>query len=266
MDLSPPQLTVITPTTGLLVPPGPLQVGGTVDPSALVWVNGQAAPVVSGTFTATLAVGEGVAPIRVLALDAAGNRTESAVLVEGGRPLADVAESDPDFAVLDYMINRGLLTPDSARRLNPDALVTRAQLARMLATAFGWQPRAANTPAFRDVGADHWARAFIETAATRNVMEGYSDGNFYPDDPVSREQALKALVLSAVWDLQTGPASPFADVPLDYWAYPYVETAYRHGVLTLESGNNVRPKTFVTRRELSTLLYYTLGDLAGGGR
>jgi hypothetical protein len=266
VDLSPPQLTVITPTTGLLVPPGPLQVGGTVDPSAVVMVNGVLATIVSGTFTATLEVSEGVMPIRVLATDTAGNSTGRDVLVEGGRPLADISDADPDYPILSDAINRGLLSPDSTRNVNPDAQVTRAQFAKMLATAFEWQMRPAATPVFQDVGADHWARPFIETAAVRNVMAGYGDGNFYPDNPVTREQALKAIALAADWDLLTGPTSPFADVPRDYWAYPYIETAYRHGILALEQGDNVRPKAFLTRREVSALLYYTLGDLAAGGR
>ena len=73
------------------------------------------------------------------------------------------------------------------------------------------------------------------------------------------------LVLAAGWDLQTGPQSPFGDTPLTYWAYPYIETAYRHGIIQDSSGGSFRPDAAASRAEVAVLLYYTLGDLAAGG-
>jgi hypothetical protein len=96
-------------------------------------------------------------------------------------------------------------------------------------------------------------------------MTGYTDGKFYPDDPVSRDQTVKAIVAAANWPLLTAPASPFPDVPRTDWAYSYLETAYRHGVLgTTAAPGPFRPRDFVTRAELSSFLYYALGDLASG--
>ncbi len=264
VDVIPPALTVVSPTDGLRVEAGSVLVRGTTDPGALVTVNGGAAPVMSGTFTATLQAAVPDLAIRVRATDAAGNVTERALAVLVGGPVLDVAADAPNAAAMMEMVNRGILSPDAARHFTPDGRISRAQLAAALATAFGWTVQADAQPRFSDVAADNPLRAAVETAARNDVMTGYSDGKFYPDDPVARDQTVKAIVAAAKWPLLTGPTSPFPDVPQTDWAYPYLETAYRHGVLgTTAAPGPFRPRDFVTRAELSAMLYYALGDLAG---
>jgi hypothetical protein len=264
VDMTPPALTVLSPTDGGRVDAGPVLVRGTTDPGALVTVNGIAAPVMSGTFTATLQAAVPDLPIRVRATDAAGNATERALALLVGGPVLDVPPDAPNAAAMLEMVNRGILSPDAARRFTPEGRVSRAQLAAALATAFGWTLQPDAQPRFSDVGADNSLRAAVETAARNGAMTGYSDGKFYPDDPVARDQTVKAIVVGAKWPLLRGPSSPFPDVPPTDWAYSYLETAYRHGVLgTTAAPGPFRPRDFLTRAELSAMLYYALGDLAG---
>lgn len=41
---------------------------------------------------------------------------------------------------------------------------------------------------FPDVKADHWARTAIEQADKLGIMNGYQDGSFKPDEPVTRKE------------------------------------------------------------------------------
>jgi hypothetical protein len=265
VDVTPPALTVLSPTNGALVPAGPVLVHGTTDSSALVTANGIPATVMSGTFTATLQAAVPDLPIRLLATDAAGNTTAQVRSVLVGGPVLDVPADAPDAAAMTEMVNRGILSPDAARRFNPAGRVSRAQLAAALATAFEWKLQSDATPRFSDVAADNPLRAAVETAARNDVMTGYTDGKFYPADPVARDQAIKAIVAAAKWPLLSEATSPFPDVPRTDWAYSYLETAYRHGVLgTIGAPGPFRPRDFITRAELSSFLYYALGDLAAG--
>lgn|GEM_PF-6916862 len=79
--------------------------------------------------------------------------------------------------------------PDGEFR--PDGDVTRAQLARMLATGLPGQPylHAAAQVAFSDVGAAFWAAPFIATvgADLPGITPG---GSFLPDRPLTREEAV----------------------------------------------------------------------------
>lgn len=52
---------------------------------------------------------------------------------------------------------------------------------------------ATTAPSFADVPADYWALPFIQALAARNVIVGYPDGTYKPDQPVP---ALNLLLCS----------------------------------------------------------------------
>jgi parallel beta-helix repeat protein len=93
---------------------------------------------------------------------------------------------------------------------------------------------------FRDVQG-HWAQAYIEALANRNVIAGFPDGNFRPSDPVTRAQ-FAAIIAKAFSPAAQKPASDFVDVRRDYWAYQVIQTAYRGGFLSGYPGQVFRPE------------------------
>ena len=78
---------------------------------------------------------------------------------------------------------------------------------------------------FSDVPPNHWAFNSIEALADRKAINGYPDGNFHPERTVSREEFAKIMVMAAGLTPIPAAASTYADVPLTYWASPYIETA-----------------------------------------
>lgn len=78
---------------------------------------------------------------------------------------------------------------------------------------------------FSDVSASHWAFSSIEELVERKAINGYPDGKFYPDKTVSREEFAKIMVVAAGLTAAPAANSSYADVPLTYWASPYIETA-----------------------------------------
>ncbi|NJK30086.1 MAG: S-layer homology domain-containing protein, partial [Acaryochloris sp. SU_5_25] len=57
----------------------------------------------------------------------------------------------------------------------------------MMAPLFAVLPATAQTN-FSDVSISYWARPFIEKLAEKNVIKGFPDGTFKPDEPVTRAQ------------------------------------------------------------------------------
>jgi hypothetical protein len=49
------------------------------------------------------------------------------------------------------------------------------------------------TQVFADVPNDYWARPFIEKLAEQKTIEGFPDGNFEPDRPISRSELAAAI-------------------------------------------------------------------------
>lgn len=93
-----------------------------------------------------------------------------------------------------------------------------------------------------DVNYRHWAYTYIDAVfktktdieedETQTIMSNYPDLLFRPSAPVSRDQA--AVYIARALNIpKCGSNCPvsFADVPRDYWAYPYIEALYQGGYI-----------------------------------
>ena len=105
----------------------------------------------------------------------------------------------PDEAASDigkYGIMSGF--PDGTLRLEQD--VTRAQMVKMLVTALGETDYSVRPFDFIDVPNSHWAYQYIQYARANNIVGGFPDGTFKPDDNVTREQAVKMVICALQYD------------------------------------------------------------------
>jgi uncharacterized surface protein with fasciclin (FAS1) repeats len=112
---------------------------------------------------------------------------------------------------------------------------------------------ATTAPSFADVPADYWALPFIQALAARNVIVGYPDGTYKPDQPVTRAELAamfqKAFTLNPVRQL---PAEGFRDVPANYWAAPAIRAAYEAGFLSGYPNNLFGPNQTVSKADAIT--------------
>lgn len=67
----------------------------------------------------------------------------------------------------------------------------------------------------------HWAEEIIVQCTDRNLLDGYDDGNFYPDNPVTAAEFAK---LYSAWQ------SKFYIVNDGYWAMPYIRDLLDKGI------------------------------------
>ena len=73
---------------------------------------------------------------------------------------------------------------------NPDAPMTRAELAKVLVLAFGLTPR--ENSSFADVSPTHWSAPYIAALVNAGIAVG-DNGNFLPNEPVTRAQFVTFL-------------------------------------------------------------------------
>ncbi|MEW6496314.1 MAG: S-layer homology domain-containing protein, partial [Cyanobacteriota bacterium] len=62
----------------------------------------------------------------------------------------------------------------------------------------------------------HWARPFIEALAEENLINGYSDRTFRPDQPVTRAQ-FAAMIQQAFDENNIQLSREFDQAAADYW-------------------------------------------------
>ncbi|GAP97387.1 S-layer homology domain-containing protein [Leptolyngbya sp. NIES-2104] len=107
---------------------------------------------------------------------------------------------------------------------------------------------------------NYWAQPFIAALANRNIVRGYPDGTFRPDQTVDRDEF--AAMLRAAFNepakRRISSGSDYRDVPEGYWASPAIKEAYEAGFMSGYPGGNFRPQQPVTKAEALASLAQTL--------
>lgn len=154
---------------------------------------------------------------------------------------------------------RGLVAGVAPDRFAPDAPITRAQLAVLLARLEGAETRAgaqARPLPFRDP-IPSWAREAVQAMVEKGLLRGYPDGTFRPDRPVTRTELAVVLdrYLGASGSAQLPPYRDAAAIPS--WAREAVARVAQAGLMK-GTGDRFEPQRPTTRAEAATVLYRLL--------
>ena len=80
---------------------------------------------------------------------------------------------------------------------------------------------------FPDVTGGHWAFQYISDMVEQNILSGYPDGTFRPEEKVSRAEFARIITGTAELEAKSVAVSSFADVAVTDWHSPYIE-AVKH--------------------------------------
>lgn len=116
---------------------------------------------------------------------------------------------------------------------------------------------------FYDVSSDYWAEGFIRELASRDIIKGFPDGSFRPNEPVTRAQ-FAAMVSKAFDQPANRSAVNFVDVSSRYWAYSVIQTAYSTEFLSGYPGNIFKPEQNIPRVQALVSLASGLGYRPSG--
>ncbi len=126
-------------------------------------------------------------------------------------------------------------------------------------------PAFAQNTTFNDVSSNYWANSFIAELARRDIIAGFPDNTFRPDQPVTRAQ-FAAIVRKAFAKSPERSAINFTDVSSNYWASSAIQEAYRTGFLSGYPGNRFQPEQNIPREQvlvsLASGLDYTSNNSA----
>jgi parallel beta-helix repeat protein len=112
--------------------------------------------------------------------------------------------------------------------------------------------------------ANHWAGAFVDGLAAEDLVKGFLDGSFRPNNPVTRAQFAALVVASFPDRPQTLGVVQFTDVSRGFWAAAVLDQAQRTGFLSGFPDGTMRPNQSITRIQAMVAIANGLGF--GGGR
>ncbi|ACM60932.1 S-layer family protein [Caldicellulosiruptor bescii] len=117
-----------------------------------------------------------------------------------------------------------------------------------------------SNPIFSDLPQNHWAYNAVKFMVERGIITGYPDNTFRPDNPVTRAEFARIMVISLNLPIKVTDNPSFKDVPKDHWAYPHVETAkfYLTGFRT-QNGDYFKPSDYAVREDMAVALVKAKG-------
>jgi len=91
----------------------------------------------------------------------------------------------------------------------------------------------AQTPNFKDIPADSPLTEAANFLRTNNIISGYDDGTFRPNQKVNRAEALKLIIAPLLKKeaLAALTTTTFSDVKTGDWYLPYVEAARQNSII-----------------------------------
>ncbi len=147
--------------------------------------------------------------------------------IEISKTFEDVADDAWYAEAVKTLASTGILNGTSDTKFEPARAITRAEFT---AVCTRFAKEATGTVTFPDVPEDHWAYKNIATAAEYGWIVGDENGNFNPNDNITRAEAATIVnrMLERLGDfkaINSGEAKKFPDVSESFWGYNEIAEA-----------------------------------------
>lgn len=161
--------------------------------------------------------------------------------------------------------------PDGS--VQPEGEITREEMTAILYRITNHEyekPFIATGDAFPDVSEDMWSAHDIEYMADKNVVNGYPDGEFKPQNNLTRAE-FAALICRFTGldkakedkaeksDKLNNSKKPFSDLSDKHWAYDNILSLSDAEIVNGYEDNTFRPENDITRGEVMTVINKILG-------
>ena len=160
---------------------------------------------------------------------------------------------------VDFLYSSGVVKGTGSDRFDPVSNVRRCDFVLMLSRMYNL--RAAGTKSFDDVPEDEYYSAAIASAKAQNVIKG-ENGLFYPEEPITREDAMVFLynaMRAAKQNVPAGSSSElyaFADYnSVSTGARSAITSMIHMGILKGDDYRRLNPASPITRAETAAILH-----------
>ena len=114
--------------------------------------------------------------------------------------------------------------------------------------------------AYPDVPSEHIYAEAINTLADFDIIKGYPDGTFQPDNAVTRAEFTSLVMRTlGLGDIVGSAESPFSDVPANHYALDNIKVAYDMGIILGMGDGTFMPDERVTYEQAVKMIVAALG-------
>ncbi|USF27523.1 hypothetical protein N510_002475 [Firmicutes bacterium ASF500] len=175
-------------------------------------------------------------------------------IVDNSKSFADVADTDWSSDAVAFASAHELFSGTSETTFSPDQAMSRGMLATVLYNLEG-RPDQAATGGYSDVSSDAWYADGVAWAAGNGIASGYGDGQFGPDDSITREQFVVMLWKYAGSPKANSQSLDFTDADqASAYAQEALCWAVEQGILSGYTDGQLAPGGTATRAQAAQML------------
>ena len=176
-------------------------------------------------------------------------------------PFTDVKADAWYYEAVQCVYEKELFAGVTTTTFEPDAPMTRAMLVSVLWRLEG-RPEAPSTNPFSDVQNGKWYTSGVLWAASKEIVSGFPNGTFAPDDSITREQMASLIMRYATYkgiELAQGASlDSFVDADkVQGWSKEAVAWAVAAGIISGNKQGDVytlAPQASATRAQVASIL------------
>lgn len=179
-----------------------------------------------------------------------------AVSFQAVAPYTDVSDKDWFHQAAVYCYDKGYMTGIASKTFGGNAKVSRAMAVTVLYRMAG-EPTVFGNAAFADVKNGMYYADAVLWAQGKAIAKGYDDGNFHPNDYISREEMAAFLCRYDNNAIQKDnkSLSRFKDYDdISHWALDSIQWAVNYSVMSGYTDNTLRPQWEISRAELAVMI------------
>lgn len=164
----------------------------------------------------------------------------------------DLSSKHWAFNSITFLSDRGTIKGYDDGTFKPDAEITRAMAAAMIAREFKLTDSKDKAYPFTDVKSTHYAYNSIKAVAEAGIITGKVPGKFEPDAMLTRAEM--AVILTRAYKLQGESNKTFTDVKADHWAAKNIRALAANNVTSGYADGSFKPSKPTTRAEFSSFM------------
>lgn len=168
-----------------------------------------------------------------------------------------------DYWAFDFITtlkDMGIINGKDNGNFEPDAQLTRAEFAKMIAVAFGLTATSGDSK-FADCTANDWYTEFVNAVAEAGYVNGKDDANFGANDPISRQEI--CTILGRILGVEDAGELNFTDADsIADWAQAAVSALVEMGVVNGYEDGTFNGAANATRAEVAKMLVTFLTAVA----
>lgn len=188
----------------------------------------------------------------------------------GAKDFTDVPADSWFYEDVDFVTTHNYFIGRGTSIFAPDEMLTREELATVLARLDDANLANNNVSPYADVEAGRWSAAAIQWMKNKNLTQGTGDGNFNPTGQLTRQEL--AVFVARFVEYYTArhgyrlapklvvPAFPDLE-EADSWAKDAIETDRKNGLLYGFQDNCFYPKLTSTRAQIAAIIHRLVVEL-----